>query len=177
MPVPHPYASFSELMCCRLYGNPLCNQDTNVNVYCQLQQQQGDSYSTSLARCGSKSCSNDKKLDPQSCNCAQPYQGTFLFKAAPFSDLSSSSRFRELEVKLWTELSLTPDSVYLGNISFNTDSYLQIGVELFPPDGEYFTRLEIQLLGFRLTNQTFKPPDGFGPYLFYPFPYNTFAGT
>lgn len=164
-------------MCCRLYGNPLCNQDPNVNVYCQLQQKQGDSYSTSLARCGSKSCSNDKKLNPQSCNCAQPYQGTFRFKAVPFSDLSNSSRFRELEVKLWIEFSLTPDSVYLGNIYFDADKYLRVHVELFPPDGEYFTRLEIQLLGFRLINQTFKPPDGFGPYLFYPLPYNTYAGT
>ena len=163
-------------MCCRLHGNPLCNQDPDVN-YCQLQQQHGDSYSTSLASCGSKSCSNDKKLDPQSCDCAQPYQGDFLFKAASFSDLSNSSRFRELEEKLWTELRLTPGSVYLWNISFNADNYLQVDVELFPSDGKYFTRLEIQLLGFLLVTQTFKPPDGFGPYSFHPLPYTNFAGT
>ncbi|XLT46910.1 hypothetical protein S245_040204, partial [Arachis hypogaea] len=37
--------------------------------------------------------------------------------------------------------------------------------------GQYFNRIEVQRIGFDLTNQTYKPPKEFGPYYFITFPY------
>lgn len=166
---------FSELLCCRLYGNPVCNTLSNL-PFCQPQQAQYTSYSTDLARCGSKSCGTDLKPNPQSCNCAQPFQGTLFFRAPSFSDLSDSSEFLALETQMETHLKLAPGSVSLGNISFNADDYLQVHVELFPSDGKYFNHSEIQRIGYELARQIFKPSEEFGPYLFYASPY-AFPGT
>lgn len=162
-------------MYCRLYGNPVCTQLTNLK-YCQLQQPQEKSYATSLARCGTKYCGLDQKLNPQSCDCAYPYEGTLYFRAPLFSDLSNNSTFLQLEMRLWIVLGLTPGSVSLQNPFFNVDAYLQVHLELFPPNGKYFNRSEIQRIGFDLTNQTFKPPHEFGPYFFIASPY-VFPGT
>lgn len=154
----------------RLYGNPVCTQLTNLK-YCQLQQPQEKSYSTSLARCGTIYCGIDRKLNPQSCDCAYPYEGTLYFRAPLFGDVSNNSTFLQLEMRLWTVLGLTPGSVSLQNPFFNVDGYLQVHLELFPPYGMYFNRSEIQRIGFDLTNQTFKPPHEFGPYFFIASPY------
>ncbi|KAJ8624601.1 hypothetical protein MRB53_033131 [Persea americana] len=153
-----------------LYGNPVCTQLTNLK-YCQLQQPQEKSYSTSLARCGTTYCGIDRKLNPQSCDCAYPYEGTLYFRAPLFGDVSNNSTFLQLEMRLWTVLGLTPGSVSLQNPFFNVDGYLQVHLELFPPYGMYFNRTEIQRIGFDLTNQTFKPPHEFGPYFFIASPY------
>ncbi|KAF5178513.1 Leucine-rich repeat receptor-like protein kinase pepr2 [Thalictrum thalictroides] len=155
-----------------LSGNPVCNVLNNT-VYCkpQDQQQQNQSYSTSTASCGSKSCPSNEKLKPQCCDCALPYEGTFYFRAPSFTDLSNATVFHELEMSLWTELSLTPCSVSLQNIFFNRDSYLQVQLDLFPPVGKYFNQTEIQRIGYYLSNQTFKPSVEFGPYYFIASPY------
>ncbi|XXG86028.1 hypothetical protein AAC387_Pa11g1012 [Persea americana] len=153
-----------------LYGNPVCTQLTNLK-YCQLQQPQEKSYSTSLARCGTTYCGIDQKLNPQSCDCAYPYEGTLYFRAPLFGDVSNNGTFLQLEMRLWTVLGLTPGSVSLQNPFFNVDGYLQVHLELFPPYGMYFNRTEIQRIGFDLTNQTFKPPHEFGPYFFIASPY------
>ncbi|PIA59778.1 hypothetical protein AQUCO_00400580v1 [Aquilegia coerulea] len=155
-----------------LSGNPVCNA-LNGTVYCQPQdqQQQNKSYSTSTASCGSKSCTSNQKLKPICCDCALPYEGTFYFRAPFFRDLSNATVFHELEMSLWNELTLTPCSVSVQNIFFNTDNYLQVQLDLFPPTGEYFNQTEIQRIGYYLSNQTFKPPVDFGPYYFIPSPY------
>lgn len=158
----------------RLFGNPVCSRVPNLQ-YCQLQQPSNDAYSTSLASCGKQQCSTDEKLNPQSCNCAFPYEGTLFFRAPFFSDLSNSTRFQSLESSLWTKLLLNPGSVFLQNPFFNSDDYLQVQVALFPSDGKYFNRSEIRRIGFDLSSQTYKPPAEFGPYYFiasqlYPFP-------
>ncbi|OMO77623.1 hypothetical protein COLO4_25067 [Corchorus olitorius] len=79
-------------------------------------------------------------------------------------------------MSLWVKLGLTPGSVFLQNPFFNVDDYLQIQLALFPPDGKYFNRSEIQIIGFDLSNQTYKPPPEFGPYYFIASPY-TFPGS
>ncbi|XP_068667528.1 leucine-rich repeat receptor protein kinase HPCA1-like isoform X2 [Aristolochia californica] len=159
-----------------LYGNPVCSQTPSLN-YCQLQQQSDKPYSTSLASCGSKSCPADQKLSPQSCNCAYPYEGTLYFRAPFFSDLSNSTLFHALEMRLWTKLDLNPGSVSLQNPFFNTDDYLQVQLELFPSNAKYFNRSEVQRIGFDLSNQTFKPPSEFGPYYFIASAYTFEAGN
>uniref|UniRef100_A0A7N0T3A2 non-specific serine/threonine protein kinase n=1 Tax=Kalanchoe fedtschenkoi TaxID=63787 RepID=A0A7N0T3A2_KALFE len=150
-----------------LIGNPACTTGgLSSTPYCKVQQGNGNAYSTSLANCGTQTCSVDSMINPQSCICAFPYRGTMYFRAPSFSDLANDTIFHSLELSLWTKLGLTPGSVYLGNIKFNDDNYLQVDVALFPPTGKYFNRSGVQALGFDLSNQTYKPPKLFGPYYF-----------
>ncbi|XP_010252232.1 PREDICTED: probable leucine-rich repeat receptor-like protein kinase At5g49770 [Nelumbo nucifera] len=155
-----------------LVGNPVCTITTNDN-YCQLRGT-GQAYSTDLTICSSKSCPPQQSVNPQSCDCAYPYTGILIFRAPTFRELSNAAMFHSLEMSLWVNLSLAPGSVSLQSIFFNKDDYLQMQLELFPSNGKYFNRTEVQRIGFYLSNQVYKPSDIFGPYLFnaffYPFP-------
>lgn len=144
--------------------------------FCKLQQQTSQSYSTSVANCAKKSCASGQKLNPQSCECAYPYEGILYFRGPSFRELSNATIFHSLEMSLWVKLELTPGSVALDNPYFNSDDYLQVQMGLFPSDGKHFSRTEIQRLGFAFSNQTYKPPNEFGPYYFIAFPY-LFRGT
>ncbi|KAK4345640.1 hypothetical protein RND71_035816 [Anisodus tanguticus] len=154
-----------------LIGNPVCGTVLGNTNYCQLQQQSAKPYSTSLANCGSKSCPADQKVSPQSCDCAYPYEGTFYFRGPSFRELSNVNTFHSLEMSLWVKLDLTPGTVSLQNPFFNIDDYLQVQLELFPPTGKFFSRSEVERIGFKLSNQTYKPPPEFGPYYFIASPY------
>ncbi|GJU26537.1 probable leucine-rich repeat receptor-like protein kinase [Tanacetum coccineum] len=160
-----------------LSGNPVCDTALAHTTYCRVQQQTAKAYSTSLANCGSKSCSLDQKLSPQTCDCAYPYEGTLYFRAPSFRELSSANVWHSLEMSLWVKLSLTPGSVSLQNPFFNSDDYLQVYLQLFPFKGKRFNRSEIQKMGFYLSNQTYKPPPGFGPYFFIATPYDFLEGN
>lgn len=157
----------------RLDQNPVCNSAlTNTNLYCTLRQQ--TPYSTSLSKCGSATCLfQDQKVNPQNCSCAIPYQGQMIFRGPSFRDLTNSTLFHELEMSLWTSLSLTPGYVSISNLHFNSDDYLVLDLALFPSSGLFFSRSDISRIGFDLSNQTYKPPPMFGPYYFlasqYPF--------
>ncbi|KAK4748127.1 hypothetical protein SAY87_014713 [Trapa incisa] len=154
-----------------LTGNPFCTTDQNNN-YCQPQMTSSRPYSTSLTRCGSKTCPVDRKLRPQSCECSVPYEGILYFRAPSFRELSNATIFQGLETSMSTNLDLTPGSVSLQNLFFNLNDYLQVQLQLFPASGEvYFNRSEIQRIGFQLSNQTYKPPKQFGPYYFIASPY------
>ncbi|XP_077239205.1 leucine-rich repeat receptor protein kinase HPCA1-like isoform X2 [Tasmannia lanceolata] len=157
-----------------LLGNPVCSQLSNLKS-CQAQQQ-ARPYSTSLSTCVSSNCPTDQNVNPQNCECSYPYQGNLYFRAPLFSDLSNSTIFQLLEMRLWTVLGLTPGSVSLQNPFFNNDDYLQVQLKLFPSAGKSFNRTEIQRIGFDLTNQTFKPPHEFGPYYFIASPYSFQGG-
>ncbi|KAK4383027.1 putative leucine-rich repeat receptor-like protein kinase [Sesamum angolense] len=125
-----------------LIGNPVCSASLKNTVYCQIQQPPGP-YSTSLKNCGADTCDSDRKLNPQNCACAYPYEGTL-----PLSRISFSA-----------------ESL------FNDDDYLQMQLQLFPHNAKYFSRSEVQRIGFSLSNQTYKPPPEFGPYYFLASPY------
>lgn len=157
-----------------LAGNPVCDHLPNTQ-YCNVTQREAaPAYSTSLVKCFSGSCPAEQSMSPQSCGCAYPYQGVMYFRAPFFGDVGNGTAFQELESKLWTKLELTPGSVSLQDPFFNSDSYMQVQVKLFPSGGAYFNRSEVMRIGFDLSNQTFKPPREFGPYYFiaspYPFP-------
>lgn len=157
-----------------LAGNPVCDHLPNT-AYCNLTQHEpSPAYTTSLLKCFSGSCPPEQSMSPQSCGCAYPYQGVMYFRAPLFGDVGNGTAFQELESKLWTKLDLTPGSVALQDPFFNSDSYMQVQVKLFPSGGPYFNRSEVMRIGFDLSNQTFKPPKEFGPYYFiaspYPFP-------
>ncbi|CAL9748659.1 unnamed protein product [Musa acuminata subsp. burmannicoides] len=156
-----------------LVGNPICYQFSNTK-FCSLRQEPAIPYSTSLADCAANLCSPDQSLNPQNCKCAYPYEGVMVFRAPLFRDVTNSTLFQSLESSLWKKLDLPPGSVFLQNPFFNSDSYLQVQVQIFPSSGMYFNRSEILQIGFKLSNQTYKPPEIFGPYSFkafqYPFP-------
>ncbi|KAK1420303.1 hypothetical protein QVD17_21799 [Tagetes erecta] len=148
-----------------LFGNPVCDQTLEQTQYCQLQQSTS-SYSTSFPDCGNKPCRSDQKPSPLRCGCAYPYEGNLFFRAPSFRTLSNDTVWHLLESSLWTKLGLDPGSVVLQNPFFNMYDYLQVHVQFFPSKSKHFTRLEVQKMGFYLTNQTYKPPPGFGPYYF-----------
>ncbi|XP_059640750.1 leucine-rich repeat receptor protein kinase HPCA1 [Cornus florida] len=154
-----------------LVNNPVCSTGIKNTDYCQIQAQNTQTYSTSVANCRGKSCPSDQKLNPQSCFCAFPLEGTLFFRAPSFRELSNANIFHSLEMTLWEKLNLTPGSVALDNPFFNIDDYLQVQLGLFPSSGKYFNRTEVQRIGFDLSNQTFKPPPEFGPYYFIASPY------
>ncbi|KAF8041852.1 hypothetical protein BT93_A0446 [Corymbia citriodora subsp. variegata] len=159
-----------------LIGNPVCTDAPVLSTtsYCKVQLPQVYSTPTS---CRGASCPSDQKLNPGSCTCAVPYDGTLTFKTPSFSDWSDAALFQSLEAKLWQTLELTNGSVSLQNIGLDPSSgYLIVPVSFFPSNGTYFRKSDIQRIGFDLTNQTFQPPPIFGTYLFsalpYPFPGN-----
>ncbi|XP_064954819.1 leucine-rich repeat receptor protein kinase HPCA1-like [Musa acuminata AAA Group] len=157
-----------------LIGNPLCHW-LSKTIFCSLRQEPAiPSYSTSLAECAANLCPPDQSLNPQNCKCVYPYEGVMFFRAPLFRDVTNSTLFQSLESSLWKKLDLPPGSVFLQNPFFNNDSYLQVQVQIFPSSGMYFNRSEILQIGFKLSNQIYKPPEIFGPYYFkafqYPFP-------
>lgn len=149
----------------------MCTTGLSNTDYCQDPEQNTMPYATSLANCGGKSCPPEQRVNPQSCECAYPYQGTMYFRAPLFRELSNINMFHSLEFSLWTKLELSPGSVSLLNPLFNVDDYLQVQLDLFPSTGKYFNRSEVQRIGFFLSNQTYKPPLQFGPYYFIAAPY------
>ncbi|XP_072993063.1 leucine-rich repeat receptor protein kinase HPCA1-like [Typha latifolia] len=155
-----------------LVDNPVCldAEFAASGNYCTIQKNPVPPYSTSLDKCVSKSCSSGS-LNPQSCDCTNPYQGMMIFRAPFFSDLTNSTLFKELESTLWTKLSLSPGYVYISDLHFNSDKYLELQLKLFPSTGLYFNRSEIQRIGYDFSSQTYKPPPIFGPYFFIGTPY------
>ncbi|XP_017225911.1 leucine-rich repeat receptor protein kinase HPCA1 [Daucus carota subsp. sativus] len=150
-----------------LRGNPICANSTLGNTdFCKLQEESSKPYSTSLEQCGNISCVSGQKLDPASCECAYPYQGTLYFRGPSFRDLSNATIFHTLEMSLWVEFGLTPNSVYLDNPFFNSNDYLQVNMGLFPSNGVSFNTSDIQRFGSAFSNQTYKSPNVFGPYYF-----------
>ncbi|XP_042450235.1 leucine-rich repeat receptor protein kinase HPCA1-like [Zingiber officinale] len=158
-----------------LVGNPVCDQYPTTN-FCTLRQQPAAPYSTSLGNCVGNLCPSNQSPNPQSCICAYPFQGVMYFRAPRFRDVGNRMLFQQLESELWTKLGLTPGSVFLQNPFFDSDSYMQLQLKLFPSNGMYFNRSEVRQIGFDLSNQTFKPPPMFGPYYFIASPY-TFPGA
>ncbi|XP_035546888.1 probable leucine-rich repeat receptor-like protein kinase At5g49770 [Juglans regia] len=156
----------------KLKGNPVCNEGTILDTYCQQNHQPPKPYTTSLAKCESTSCPPDQSCNPGNCECAYPYKGTLYVVGSLFSELSNPTVFNLLENSLWVNLSLPPSSVSINlSIGFNFDDYLQVQLAFFPSTGKYFNRSEIQRIGFLMTIQQYRLPLQFGAYFFIADPY------
>ncbi|KAM0991809.1 hypothetical protein ACFX2I_010125 [Malus domestica] len=154
-----------------LVGNPVCTNGSSSNAFCQLPQPNTKPYTTST-NCPSATCPGGQQQSPQSCQCGYPFEGTLYFRAPSFRDLTNVNLFHSLEMSIWVKLGLTPGSVSLENPFFDINDYLQIHLALFPSSGTHFNRSEVIRIGFDLSNQTYKPPKEFGPYIFIPAQYN-----
>lgn len=71
---------------------------------------------------------------------------------------------------------LLVDSVSLSNPAKNSIEYLDLNLQVFPYGRDRFNLTEISEIGFLLSNQTFKPPKYFGPFVFHGDEYENYEG-
>ncbi|KAF7127894.1 hypothetical protein RHSIM_Rhsim11G0113500 [Rhododendron simsii] len=166
-----------------LVGNPACSGTGGTHTYCAIPPSNPSysfpSYSFPPINCIPPKCRSNEVSSPN-CRCAYPYTGTLIFKAPSFSDLGNSTNYTALGSSLlscYQSNQLPVDSLYLSNSTENTDSYLLISLELFPYGQDRFNQTGMTGIAFVLRNQTFKPPNTYGPFNFRADPYNYFAGN
>ncbi|XP_010252249.1 PREDICTED: probable leucine-rich repeat receptor-like protein kinase At5g49770 isoform X2 [Nelumbo nucifera] len=161
-----------------LKDNPICHEsvyDQPPAPYC-TPQRYTSSYSTKAENCTAVSCLSDQKLSP-TCKCSYPYKGILYFRSPSFSDLFNTSYYGSLENKLketFQNCALPVDSVSLSSPRKDSDNYLDLDLEVFPYGAERFNQSGVLNIGFVLSNQTFKPPQIFGPFFFMGSPYEFF---
>ncbi|KAL8109570.1 hypothetical protein AgCh_025616 [Apium graveolens] len=163
-----------------LVDNPICQESgTRDNQgYCTISKQSGPLYSTGPNNCARIPCSSDQVSSPN-CRCAYPYTGTLFFRAPSFSNLNDTSIYTSLAALLmrsFQSIQLPVDSISLSNPTRNLENYLVLNLDIFPTSTDRFDHAAISDIGFVLSNQTFKPPDTYGPYIFIGHSYNYFAG-
>ncbi|XP_047066338.1 leucine-rich repeat receptor protein kinase HPCA1-like [Lolium rigidum] len=151
-----------------LLNNPACfDESLSGGPFCSVQQPNVIPYRTSMDKCAlTTTCPSDQNQNPANCDCAFAYSGKMIFRAALFKDSTDSIMFQQLETSLWTQLNLRAGAVELSDVHFNSDGYLQVQVELFPSSRTNFNHSELIVIGFLLSNHTYKQPAKFGPYIF-----------
>ncbi|KAL0734199.1 hypothetical protein Bca4012_010409 [Brassica carinata] len=158
-----------------LADNPVCQELGNSPSYCSAIPY-NTSYSTIPATCSL--CDQGREASP-SCRCAHPFTGTFYFRAPSFSGLFNSTNFEILQkniIGFFNKFSYPVDSVAVRNIRENTtDHQLLIDLLVFPLGRESFNETGMSLVNFAFSNQTYKPPSIFGPYIFMADPYTQFS--
>lgn len=160
-----------------LADNPFC-QNTGANLpYCSNQGLPTSTYTTPRF-CVPPLCSSGQTSSPN-CKCAYPYSGTLILRAPSFSLLGGQSYFIKLQQSLlldFVDLALPVDSVLLSDASVDNHGYLNMLLAIFPSGQDHFNRTGIFSLGFVLSNQTYKPSEEFGPYVFIADSYTHFGG-
>ncbi|KAM0846006.1 hypothetical protein ACQ4PT_055970 [Festuca glaucescens] len=151
-----------------LLNNPACfDESLSGGPFCSVQQPNVIPYRTSMDKCAlTTRCPSGQNQNPANCGCAFAYSGKMIFRAALFKDSTDSVMFQQLETSLWTQLNLRAGAVALSDVHFNSDNYLQVKVELFPSSRTSFNHSELIVIGFLLSNHTYKQPEKFGPYIF-----------
>ncbi|KAL8116922.1 hypothetical protein AgCh_023197 [Apium graveolens] len=160
-----------------LVGNPVCEESGATGIYCSIPQPNAQ-YTTPFIDCTPTSCQADQISSPH-CQCAYPYMGTLYFRAPSFSDLGNATMYESLQNTMLRVLQTNQvpvDSISLKNPTKNLDDYLVLRLEVFPSGLDRFNRTGISRTGFMLSNQTFKPPHGFGPFYFSADAYKYFPG-
>ncbi|CDY21452.1 BnaC03g27450D [Brassica napus] len=158
-----------------LADNPVCQEEGNKPNYCSAIPP-NTSYSTIPPTC--TPCDQGREASP-SCRCAHPIIGTLYFRSPSFSGLLNSTNFEILQKSIanFSKKSSYPvDSVAVRNIRENaTDHQLLIDLLVFPLGRESFNESGMSLVNFAFSNQIYKPPPRFGPYVFRANPYNQFS--
>lgn len=165
-------------MFCRLVGNPVCEESGATGSYC-TPPQPNVQYTTPFIDCEPTACQANAISSPK-CQCAYPYMGTLYFRAPSFSDLGNATTYEALQNTMLRVLQTNQvpvDSISLKNPTKNLDDYLVLSLAVFPSGVDRFNRTGISRTGFMLSNQTFKPPHGFGPFYFRADAYKYFPGN
>ncbi|RDX94881.1 putative leucine-rich repeat receptor-like protein kinase, partial [Mucuna pruriens] len=158
-----------------LVNNPICQETGAAESYCSIAKS-NDSYTTPPNNCVPVDCSLDQTLSPN-CKCAYPYTGTLTLRAPSFSDLENKTVFQTLESSLmnsFQQYDKPVDSVSLSNPRKDRVQYLNVTLKIFPLGQDRFNRIGISGIGFIFSNQSYKPPPMFGPYVFIADPYENF---
>ncbi|XP_018476193.1 leucine-rich repeat receptor protein kinase HPCA1 isoform X2 [Raphanus sativus] len=158
-----------------LADNPVCQELGNRPSYCSAIPP-NTSYSTIPPTC--TPCDQGREASP-TCRCAYPIRGTLYFGSPSFSGLVNSTNFEILQKAIsdfFKDSNYHVDSIAVRNIRENTtDHQLLIDLLVFPLGRESFDERGTSLVNFALSNQTYKPPPRFGPYIFRANPYNQFS--
>ncbi|CAA0833567.1 Leucine-rich repeat protein kinase family protein [Striga hermonthica] len=162
-----------------LVGNPICDEGATQS-YCTIPPQTNNTttYQTPPENCTPTSCNSDRIQSP-TCRCAYPYSGALYFRAPSFSSYGNATVFESLRQRLMSTFQThhqPVDSVSLSNPTRNMENYLQLTLQIFPAGQDHFNRTGVSRIGFMMSNQTFKPPPGFGPFYFNADTYPYFAG-
>ncbi|KAF2310146.1 hypothetical protein GH714_006745 [Hevea brasiliensis] len=160
-----------------LVNNPVCQETGVIASYCTVSRP-NSSYVTLPNNCVPIPCRSNQISSPN-CNCAYAYTGLLVFRAPSFSDLGNITIYISLQRSLMDSFrsnQLPVDSVSLSNPRKDLSEYLDLNLQVFPFDRDYFNQTIISQIGFVLSNQTFKPPKFFGPYYFIGDVYHYFAG-
>ncbi|KAM7470163.1 hypothetical protein LguiA_008346 [Lonicera macranthoides] len=162
-----------------LASNPVCEEERTIDEkYCNVTQQPTDSYSTLPRNCEPSTCSTGQISSPN-CQCAYPYTGKITFRAPRFSSLRNRSIYNSLQERMMVTFQshqFPVDSVSLKNPMTDFNNYLVISLEIFPVGQDYFNRTGVIGIGFVFSNQIFKPPENFGPFIFNGDGYQYFSG-
>ncbi|TKY71779.1 leucine-rich repeat receptor protein kinase [Spatholobus suberectus] len=163
----------------RLANNPICLESgASENSYCKVPVSI-PSYSTPPNNCSPPQCSSDQISSPN-CKCAFPYAGLLISRALSFSNYGNTSYYRELEQSLmdtFRNQSIPVDSVSLSNPSRNsTSDNFQLTLNVFPFQTDRFNTTGVLTIAFLLSNQIYKPPEFFSPYIFKGANYGYFGG-
>lgn len=149
-----------------LANNPVCLEAGNGPSYCSAIQH-NTSFSTLPTNCSP--CEPGMEASP-TCRCAYPFMGTLYFRSPSFSGLFNSTNFSILQKAIadfFKKFNYPVDSIGVRNIRENpTDHQLLIDLLVFPLGRESFNQTGMSLVGFAFSNQTYKPPPIFGPYIF-----------
>ncbi|XP_042007347.1 leucine-rich repeat receptor protein kinase HPCA1-like isoform X2 [Salvia splendens] len=161
-----------------LVGNPICEEGITED-YCTISNDRSnDTYTSPQQNCTPLQCSKYQILSP-TCQCAYPYSGTLTFRAPSFSNYGNNSVYESLEqalMKSFKSHNQPVDSVSLSSPVKDSVGYFQLHLDIFPYSQLYFNWTGIERIGFMLSNQTFKPPHEFGPFVFHGNAYQYFAG-
>ncbi|KAG5549941.1 hypothetical protein RHGRI_015041 [Rhododendron griersonianum] len=121
-----------------LAGNPICPKTEGTSPYCSFQET-NSTYSTPKNKCIPATCIAYQLSSPN-CRCAYAYVGTLYLRAPSFSDLGNLTIYTSLAdslMKFFRSHDLLPvDSVSLSNPTRNTDNYVVLRLEVFPPAGQ-----------------------------------------
>ncbi|KAL1212287.1 Leucine-rich repeat receptor protein kinase HPCA1 [Cardamine amara subsp. amara] len=159
-----------------LANNPVCNEVGNGQSYCSAIQP-NTTFSTMPSNCSP--C--DQGREPTaSCRCAYPVIGTLTFRSPSFSGFFNTTNFLILQKSLddyFKIRSYPVDSSAIRNIRENeNDHQLLMDLLVFPLATESFNQTGMAFVSFAFSNQTYKPPKIFGPYIFQAAPYRQFSG-
>ncbi|CAK7357239.1 unnamed protein product [Dovyalis caffra] len=162
-----------------LVNNPVCQETGASGNYCTVPES-NSSYATPPSNCQSASCFANQISSPN-CKCAFPYTGVIELRAPSFSDLNNNNTYYSvLETSLMDSLKLHQlpvDSIQLSDPRKDSSQYLDLTLQVFPFGQDRFNRTGIVNIGFVLSNQTFKPPPQFGPFVFHGQAYLYFSGS
>ncbi|KAK7412406.1 hypothetical protein VNO78_03865 [Psophocarpus tetragonolobus] len=164
----------------RLANNPICRESgASENSYCKQPVRNPSYYSTPPNNCSPSPCSSDHISSPN-CKCAFPYTGLLISRAVSFSNFSNASYYREIEQTLmdtFRNQSIPVDSVSLSDPSRNsTSDNFELTLQVFPSLTDRFNATGVLTIAFLLSNQIYKPPEFFIPYIFKGANYDFFGG-